>query len=902
MASMKVISIAVIMWFGAVSSAAVRTGLDNVSAHTDLFKGRRVGIIANHTSYNSEGRYIVDVFRAMEGVRVVALFSPEHGLRGSEEAGAKIGNGTDPVTGLPVHSLYSGTNKPTPQMLADVDVLVFDIQDVGARFYTYLYTMSLAMEAAAENHKRFVVLDRPNPINGVQLEGPALEPKFATFVGLYPIPVRYGLAVGELAKMINGEGWLAKGVKADLTVVPLTGWHRGMWFDQTGLRFIKPSPNMPDLETATLYPGLCLLEGTNLSEGRGTPKPFRQFGAPWIDSTALAAKLNALNLPGVRFQPASFTPTSSKFQNQKCHGVEILLTDRTRLEPFWSGVLIVNELYQMYPSNFQWIEKHFDRLCGTATIREAIIARRPLPLLKANWATECRTFQSARQPYLLYHDGTAENKAPRALVRTANAVSFVLPLSWLWLAPLIIVAILWWWIKSICQRRGYVPASLHGGLLRRFAQLIENESDPRLRSRYRLLLGATYVCLLVLVVGFIGSIVLAKWPGATPPPAVRIGLGSFSVGGPGGLKGQRIGIIADDPSYSDEGKHIVDVLRAMKDIRVVALFCPEYSSRGSEEGGRGADNETDPVTGLPIYHLPGQTGKPTPEMLANVDVLVFGLQDAGARFSTCLSMMSLAMQAAAENGKQLIVPDRPNPINGVQVEGPILDPNFASFVGRYPIPVRHGMTMGEMARMIDGERWLGKGIHADFVVPLMGGWNRQMWFDQTGLPFVKPSPDIPDIETEALYPGLCLLEGTNVSEGRGTPKPFRQFGAPWIASGSLTAQLNALNLPGVQFRPTSFTPTSSKFQNQNCHGVEILLTDRTRLEPFWTGVQIVNELRRSYSDRFQWKEEHFDRLCGTATVREAITAQKPLQPLRETWMAECRAFDQMRLKYFFYAE
>jgi uncharacterized protein YbbC (DUF1343 family) len=404
MASTKVISIAAIMWFGAVSSAAVRTGLDNIGAHTNLFKGRRVGIVANHTSYNSEGKYIVDVVRAMEGVRVVALFSPEHGLRGLEEAGAKVENQTDPVTGLPVYSLYGKISKPTPQMLADVDVLVFDIQDVGARFYTYLYTMSLAMEAAAENGKRFVVLDRPNPINGVQLEGPVLEPRFATFVGLYPIPVRYGLTVGELAKMVNGEGWLAKGIKADLTLVPLTGWQRGMWFDETGLRFIKPSPNMPDLETAAIYPGLCLLEGTNLSEGRGTPKPFRQFGAPWIDSTALAAKLNALNLPGVRFQPAAFTPTSSKFEKQQCQGVEILLTDRTRLEPFWTGVQIVNELYQMYPGSFKWIERHLDRLCGAATIREAITAQEPLPLLKSAWAAECSSFDQTRRKYLRYQD------------------------------------------------------------------------------------------------------------------------------------------------------------------------------------------------------------------------------------------------------------------------------------------------------------------------------------------------------------------------------------------------------------------------------------------------------------------------------------------------------------------
>jgi len=393
-----------VAWLAVTCPAAARTGLDNIGAHRNLFKGQRLGIIANHTSYNSEGKYVVDVFRAMEGVRVVALFSPEHGLRGLEEAGAKVENETDPVTGLPVYSLFGKISKPTPQMLADVDVLVFDIQDVGARFYTYLYTMSLAMEAAAENGKRFVVLDRPNPINGVQIEGPVLESKFATFVGLYPIPVRYGLTVGELAKTINGEGWLAKGIKADLTVVPLTGWRRGMWFDQTGLRFIKPSPNMPDLEAATLYPGLCLLEGTNLSEGRGTSKPFRQLGAPWIDSNALAAKLNGLNLPGVRVQPASFTPTSSKFQNQKCHGVEILLTDRTRLEPFWTGVQIVNELYRLYPTQFKWSERHFDRLCGAATIREAIIAQKPLPPLKATWSAECKTFDQTRRKYFLYSE------------------------------------------------------------------------------------------------------------------------------------------------------------------------------------------------------------------------------------------------------------------------------------------------------------------------------------------------------------------------------------------------------------------------------------------------------------------------------------------------------------------
>jgi uncharacterized protein YbbC (DUF1343 family) len=384
--------------------ASVRTGLDNVDTYEHLFVGRRIGIIANHTSCDGNGVHIVDAFRKMDGVQVVALFSPEHGFRGLDDAGRKIDRQVDPVSGLPVYSLYGDTKKPTPEMLVGVDVLVFDIQDVGARFYTYLYTMSLAMEAAAERGKPFVVLDRPNPIGGLHVEGKVLEPAFSSFVGLYPVPVRYGMTIGELARMVNGEGWLAHGVKADLTVVPLTGWQRRMWYDQTGLRFIKPSPNMPDIETATVYPGLCLLEGTSVSEGRGTLKPFRQFGAPWIDPNALTARLNRLNLPGLRFRPTSFVPTASKYQDQPCHGAEIIITDGSRLEPFWTGVLIVREIHRMEPDQFEWKPSHFDRLCGSATIREAIAAQKPLTELKGTWTIECRDFERTRQKYLLYPD------------------------------------------------------------------------------------------------------------------------------------------------------------------------------------------------------------------------------------------------------------------------------------------------------------------------------------------------------------------------------------------------------------------------------------------------------------------------------------------------------------------
>jgi uncharacterized protein YbbC (DUF1343 family) len=404
MRSLNAGCILITFWLTVHCPGAVRTGLDNVGEHKDLFHGKRVGIIANHTSYNSQGKHIVDVFRELPDVRVVALFSPEHGLRGTEEAGARVDSETDPVSGLPVHSLYGKINKPTPAMLADVDVLVFDIQDVGARFYTYLSTMSLAMEAAAETGKRFVVLDRPDPIDGVQIEGPILEPAFATFVGLYPIPVRYGMTVGELAKMVNGQGWLAKGVKADLVVVPMTGWTRRMWYDRTGLSFIKPSPNMPDLETATIYPGLCLLEGTNVSEGRGTTMPFRQFGAPWLDADKLCTRLNELHLPGISFATTTFTPTSSKYKDQLCRGIKLSVTDRNKLEPFRTGVEIINAIYALHKDKLEWRAAHFNRLCGTDAIRRSILAGSSLEELRDHWQAECKTFQPARIRYLLYSE------------------------------------------------------------------------------------------------------------------------------------------------------------------------------------------------------------------------------------------------------------------------------------------------------------------------------------------------------------------------------------------------------------------------------------------------------------------------------------------------------------------
>jgi uncharacterized protein YbbC (DUF1343 family) len=401
---------AVLIIFAAVlpssctSAKTVTTGLDNIHSYHTLFAHKRLGIVTNHTACDARGRHIVDIITAMPDVKVTALFGPEHGITGLAAAGAHVADRNDLRLGIPVYSLYGDTSKPTPEMLADVDVLVFDIQDVGARFYTYLYTMAYAMEAAAENNIPFVLLDRPNPINGTSIEGGILEKRFASFVGLYPIPVRYGMTIGELAAMFNEEGWLKNKVKARLTVVPVRNWRRTLWYDQTGLKFIKPSPNIPDLTTAAVYPGLCLLEGTNVSEGRGTDKPFLQFGAPWVDSDKLTARLNSLNITGLRFIPASFTPQSSKHENTLCRGTEIVLTDRNALQPFFAGIRLIDTLYRMYPNDFQWYPSHFDRLCGTASVRNTIIDGKSLDDLKPQWLDGLDSFMKVRRKYLVYPD------------------------------------------------------------------------------------------------------------------------------------------------------------------------------------------------------------------------------------------------------------------------------------------------------------------------------------------------------------------------------------------------------------------------------------------------------------------------------------------------------------------
>jgi uncharacterized protein YbbC (DUF1343 family) len=364
-----------------------------------LVADKRVGLLTNQTGVDASGRSSIDRLFEHDDIDLVALFSPEHGIRGTAEAGETVEDGRDPETGLPIHSLYGSVRKPTPEMLEGIDVLVVDYQDIGARYWTYASTMTLAMEAAGEAEIPIVVLDRPNPIGGAT-QGNILLPRFGTFVGRFPIPMRHGMTPGELARYSSGEF----GIEVDLHVAPAEGWSREMTFAETGLPWIQPSPNMPDIESATHYPGTCLFEGTRLSVARGTDRPFQQVGAPWLDGEALARTMNGYGLPGVRFEAVRFTPVSpgdGKFDGVEVEGVRLIATS-TEYDPTHAALALLVETHRMSAENWGWLQSHFDRLAGTDLLRQGITEGASVDELRAGWDEALEEFKRTREPYLIY--------------------------------------------------------------------------------------------------------------------------------------------------------------------------------------------------------------------------------------------------------------------------------------------------------------------------------------------------------------------------------------------------------------------------------------------------------------------------------------------------------------------
>lgn len=371
------------------------TGIDVLELeHFAPLRGKRVGLITNQTGVDSQGRRTIDVLKSAPGVNLVALFSPEHGIAG--RADSSVSNDTDVKTGLTIYSLYGSTRRPTPEMLANLDALVFDIQDAGVRFYTFTTTMAYCMEEAAKAHIAYYVLDRPNPLGGEIIEGPMLDPDKLSFVGYFLMPIRYAMTIGELAQMFNAENKIG----ADLHVVSMKNWHRSEPYNQAGLPWIAPSPNLRSLTEAYLYPGIEILQAGGVSVGRGTDTPFEILGAPWIDGAKFAAQLQLRKISGVEFSPADFTPTQDLYAGQLCHGVKIRISPKGELRSMRMGMEIEDVLHRMYPQNFH-VEKTITLIGNQATVDAIIRGESPAKIVKS-WTPAQEKFRATRAKYLLY--------------------------------------------------------------------------------------------------------------------------------------------------------------------------------------------------------------------------------------------------------------------------------------------------------------------------------------------------------------------------------------------------------------------------------------------------------------------------------------------------------------------
>jgi uncharacterized protein YbbC (DUF1343 family) len=407
--TLMIVTMGAVMMACSAPNQKVKTGLDVLLENPGRYlAGKRCGIITNHSGITRYGEHISDALSREDDIQISAIFAPEHGFRGNLPDAARSASYIDEKTGIKVWSLYGKYFKPTEEMLRDVDILIYDIQDTGTRFYTYISTMGLCMEAAAKSGKSFLVLDRPNPITGTRIEGPVIEKKHFSFVGKYPIPIRYGMTAGELATMIKGEGWMEGINGLDLEVVPMEGWQREMWFDETGLPWLKPSPNIPTTLTEILYPGLCLIEALNVSEGRGTMRPFEQIGAPWMDSRRLTDYMNGLRLPGIRFRPVQFSPVdlpqaalAPKYKGETVHGLDLIVTDRETLKPLQVIVHLLHGIKTLFSDDLV-LRSNLERLIGKSSFRPAVDnLKNPEEILR-DWQPEIETFERLRKKYLLY--------------------------------------------------------------------------------------------------------------------------------------------------------------------------------------------------------------------------------------------------------------------------------------------------------------------------------------------------------------------------------------------------------------------------------------------------------------------------------------------------------------------
>lgn len=394
------------------NSNAVYPGADMLFGEDfHLIKGKKVGVVTNHSGLLRNGVHLVDTLYGCKDVILTALFAPEHGVRGDAPDGDAISNAIDPKTGVPIYSIYMvNDNKPTKENLKDIDVLIYDIQEVGVRFYTYISTLFYLLETGAENGIPIIVLDRPNPITGLKVDGPIRKQEWFSFVGIAPIPIMHGMTIGELAILFNESGMLPNNLKADLTVVKMKNWTRNLYYDQTGLKWVNPSPNISSLEIAVVYPGTCLVEGLNVSEGRGTPEPFLTIGAPYIEPDKLISELKSIQIKGIDYLPLySYTPVkipntarAPKYENTEIKGIKLKVTNRLEFEPVEFGVKLICAMYKLFPDDLRIEEARFNRLSGDSRIRKMILSGAKAEEIYAIWQEELEEFKELRKKYLLY--------------------------------------------------------------------------------------------------------------------------------------------------------------------------------------------------------------------------------------------------------------------------------------------------------------------------------------------------------------------------------------------------------------------------------------------------------------------------------------------------------------------
>ena len=379
-----------------------------ISENFELIKQKNIGLVTNHTGRLSDGTHLIQKLLETDSTNLKALFGPEHGILGNAPDGNSITDSTLEASNIPIYSLYGKIRKPTEEMMKDIDVLIFDIQDVGTRFYTYISTMYYCIEAAADNNIPIIILDRPNPIGAILVEGPVTEPGRESFVGIAPIPIVHGMTIGELALLFSKEKMINSGNDANVIVIKMKNWQREYYYEDCGINWIKPSPNMPDIETAKIYPGMCLIEGTNISEGRGTFKPFLQIGAPFINGENLAAELNKLDIEGIKILPTEYTPisidtmsTSPKYLDQLCSGVSFEITSKN-FNALRFGIVLISIIHNLYPDEFKFRSASIDRLYGSDKFRLAVENGESPEVIFNSWEKDLANFKNLRRKYLLY--------------------------------------------------------------------------------------------------------------------------------------------------------------------------------------------------------------------------------------------------------------------------------------------------------------------------------------------------------------------------------------------------------------------------------------------------------------------------------------------------------------------